>query len=215
MVVVLGWLRLGPFPWLGRTLRRRRHDRGNARDAVGKRVHRLEERILQPRRDTTTGRDDLRTERVGEPTGATTVPGRGGRRDRRCLRGPRMRQHGRQAAPGSSRRRRARAAGSHEQEEQKRRKGPHHSPLMPRIRSIRASQSWSRIVKVLLMPMLHGCAFPGCSTFTLSTYCVEHELLVRAQKEAERALAADHALAADAALTADAALAATATDTAA
>jgi hypothetical protein len=65
------------------------------------------------------------------------------------------------------------------------------------------------------MPMLHGCAFPGCSTFTLSTYCVEHELLVRAQKEAERALAADHALAADAALTADAALAATATDTAA
>jgi hypothetical protein len=41
-------------------------------------------------------------------------------------------------------------------------------------------------VKVLLMPMLHGCAFPGCSTFTLSTYCVEHELLVRALKESER-----------------------------
>jgi len=37
------------------------------------------------------------------------------------------------------------------------------------------------------MPMLHGCAFPGCSTFTLSTYCVEHELLVRALKESERA----------------------------
>jgi hypothetical protein len=37
------------------------------------------------------------------------------------------------------------------------------------------------------MPMLHGCAFPGCSTFTLSTYCVEHELLVRAVKESERA----------------------------
>lgn len=36
------------------------------------------------------------------------------------------------------------------------------------------------------MPMLHGCAFPGCSTFTLSTYCVEHELLVRALKESER-----------------------------
>jgi hypothetical protein len=36
------------------------------------------------------------------------------------------------------------------------------------------------------MPMLHGCAFPGCSTFTLSTYCVEHELLVRAVKESER-----------------------------
>jgi hypothetical protein len=65
------------------------------------------------------------------------------------------------------------------------------------------------------MPMLHGCAFPRCSTFTLSTYCVEHELLVRAHKEAERAVAVDHALAANAALTADAALAATATDTAA
>jgi hypothetical protein len=57
---------------------------------------------------------------------------------------------------------------------------------------------------VLLMPMLHGCAFPGCSTFTLSTYCVEHELLVRALKESERAHAtslgehgADDALSAD------------------
>lgn len=35
--------------------------------------------------------------------------------------------------------------------------------------------------------MLHGCAFPGCATFTLSTYCIEHELHVRAQKESERA----------------------------
>jgi hypothetical protein len=61
--------------------------------------------------------------------------------------------------------------------------------------------------------MLHGCAFPGCSTFTLSTYCVEHELLVRSHKEAERALAVDAALAADAALTADAALAAAAPET--
>jgi hypothetical protein len=54
------------------------------------------------------------------------------------------------------------------------------------------------------MPMLHGCAFPECSTFTLSTYCVEHELLMRALKESERA---SHAAslsepAADAALTA-------------
>ena len=56
------------------------------------------------------------------------------------------------------------------------------------------------------MPMLHGCAFPGCSTFTLSTYCVEHELLVRAVKESERANATDLTAAADAALTADAAL---------
>ena len=51
--------------------------------------------------------------------------------------------------------------------------------------------------------MLHGCAFPGCSTFTLSTYCVEHELLVRAVKESERAQATDATLAADTALTAD------------
>ena len=54
------------------------------------------------------------------------------------------------------------------------------------------------------MPMLHGCAFPGCSTFTLSTYCVEHELLTRALKESERAshAAALAGAAADAALTA-------------
>jgi hypothetical protein len=53
--------------------------------------------------------------------------------------------------------------------------------------------------------MLHGCAFPGCSTFTLSTYCVEHELLVRAVKESERTHAAslaEQAQDADAALTA-------------
>jgi hypothetical protein len=56
------------------------------------------------------------------------------------------------------------------------------------------------------MPMLHGCAFPGCSTFTLSTYCVEHELLVRAVKESERAQATDLTAAADTALTADAAM---------
>jgi hypothetical protein len=36
------------------------------------------------------------------------------------------------------------------------------------------------------MPMLHGCAFPGCSTLTLSAYCVEHELLARAARESER-----------------------------
>jgi hypothetical protein len=65
------------------------------------------------------------------------------------------------------------------------------------------------------MPMLHGCAFPGCSTFTLSTYCVEHELLVRAVKESERAQAADASLAADTALAADAALTAAAREAAA
>ncbi|HEU5243214.1 MAG TPA: hypothetical protein VFU33_02330 [Gaiellaceae bacterium] len=65
------------------------------------------------------------------------------------------------------------------------------------------------------MPMLHGCAFPGCSTFTLSTYCVEHELLVRAVKESERAHAADSDLAADAPLAADTALSAVAPESAA
>jgi len=63
--------------------------------------------------------------------------------------------------------------------------------------------------------MLHGCAFPGCSTFTLSTYCVEHELLVRAVKESERAHATDTALTADAPLAAEAALSAVAPEPAA
>lgn len=40
------------------------------------------------------------------------------------------------------------------------------------------------------MPMLHGCGFPSCETFTLSTYCYEHELLIRAEIEAEQAPAA-------------------------
>jgi hypothetical protein len=35
--------------------------------------------------------------------------------------------------------------------------------------------------------MLHGCAFAGCETFTLSTYCFEHERSIRAELEAERA----------------------------
>lgn len=49
------------------------------------------------------------------------------------------------------------------------------------------------------MPMLHGCAFPGCETFTLNTYCVEHEHVVRALKESERAAhaASLHGLATD------------------
>jgi hypothetical protein len=53
------------------------------------------------------------------------------------------------------------------------------------------------------MPMLHGCAFPGCSTFTLSTYCVEHELMVRALKEAERSHSGVAERAEDAPLTAE------------
>jgi hypothetical protein len=59
------------------------------------------------------------------------------------------------------------------------------------------------------MPMLHGCAFPECSTFTLSTYCVEHELMVRAMKESERAHAAVDERAEDAPLTAESQSAAT------
>jgi hypothetical protein len=42
--------------------------------------------------------------------------------------------------------------------------------------------------------MLHGCAFPECATLTLSTYCVEHELLARAVKESERSHAEPVAL---------------------
>jgi hypothetical protein len=65
------------------------------------------------------------------------------------------------------------------------------------------------------MPMLHGCAYPGCSTFTLSTYCVEHELLVRAAKESERGHVLTHedvTAVADTALSAETALTAAAPD---
>jgi hypothetical protein len=41
------------------------------------------------------------------------------------------------------------------------------------------------------MPMLHSCAFPGCEIRTLSTYCLEHEVEVRARMLAERVQAAD------------------------
>ena len=36
------------------------------------------------------------------------------------------------------------------------------------------------------MPMLHSCGYPGCATRTLSTYCLEHEVVVRAKMLAER-----------------------------
>ena len=36
------------------------------------------------------------------------------------------------------------------------------------------------------MPMLHSCSFTGCETLTLSTYCFEHERVVRSEVEAER-----------------------------
>jgi hypothetical protein len=41
------------------------------------------------------------------------------------------------------------------------------------------------------MPMLHSCSFPSCETLTLSTYCFEHERVIRAHSDAERAQAAD------------------------
>lgn len=37
--------------------------------------------------------------------------------------------------------------------------------------------------------MLQSCTFPGCNTRTLSTLCLEHEVLTRAQAYAERAQA--------------------------
>ena len=39
------------------------------------------------------------------------------------------------------------------------------------------------------MPMLHSCSFLDCETLTLSTYCFEHERLIRAEIESERAQA--------------------------
>jgi hypothetical protein len=42
------------------------------------------------------------------------------------------------------------------------------------------------------MPMLHGCAFQGCETLTLSVYCLEHELFARAENEAERTQGSQH-----------------------
>ena len=41
------------------------------------------------------------------------------------------------------------------------------------------------------MPMLHSCSFAGCDTRTLSTYCLEHEVVVRAKMLAERMEAAE------------------------
>jgi len=37
------------------------------------------------------------------------------------------------------------------------------------------------------MPMLHSCSFLDCETLTLSPYCFEHERLMRAEMESERA----------------------------
>jgi hypothetical protein len=99
----------------------------------------------------------------------------------------------------------AAATGRDEHDEHHGRGDPQHRSHVPVSGFDVASHLLLETVNVLLMPMLHGCAFPGCSTFTLSTYCVEHELLVRAVKESERIHAPSHDLASDAPLTAGAA----------
>ena len=40
------------------------------------------------------------------------------------------------------------------------------------------------------MPMLKSCSFPACNTRTLTTFCLEHEVLTGAQAHADRAQAA-------------------------
>jgi hypothetical protein len=40
--------------------------------------------------------------------------------------------------------------------------------------------------------MLRGCTFPDCETLTLSAYCLEHELFIRAELEADGARGSDH-----------------------
>ena len=52
------------------------------------------------------------------------------------------------------------------------------------------------------MPMLHRCSFGGCDKPTLTTYCLEHEVQLRAKMHAERmeaSIAADEPLTAEAA----------------
>lgn len=46
---------------------------------------------------------------------------------------------------------------------------------------------FGKCYKVRAVPMLNGCTFPGCATLTLSAYCLEHELFLAAQLEAEQA----------------------------
>jgi hypothetical protein len=180
------------FRWLGRRLRLRRRlgRRGYgprcAGNPVRKRVHAGDERPLQTRGDPALLREDLVAERGGELLRATAFAACGGVGDRRRLRGPPLRQRGRQSRHSRRVRSGGRsAAGGHENERDCRGE-PQHSTGVPDRASGVASLLRSGIVKVLLMPMLHGCAFPGCSTYTLSTYCVEHELLTRAVKESER-----------------------------
>jgi hypothetical protein len=43
------------------------------------------------------------------------------------------------------------------------------------------------MVILWVMPMLHSCSFLDCETLTLSPYCFEHERLMRAEMESERA----------------------------
>src|SRR5437773_7768290 len=55
------------------------------------------------------------------------------------------------------------------------RKDPQHRHHLPVIGSKLAFQRGPRFVNILLMPMLHGCAFPGCSTqYVLNVRSEEH-----------------------------------------
>ncbi len=50
--------------------------------------------------------------------------------------------------------------------------------------------------------MLHSCSYPGCDTRTLSTYCLEHEVVVEAGQACDEPLSADLAEAASPGLSA-------------
>jgi hypothetical protein len=60
------------------------------------------------------------------------------------------------------------------------------TPTRGFLRARQPAFMFGKCYKGRVMPMLHGCAFPGCETLTLSPYCLEHELFVRAEIEAER-----------------------------
>lgn len=207
VIAVLRRRRFRRFP--GSDRRRR------AGDAVCEGVHSDEKRRAEPRWQLLLRRHDVGTKRVRELQGPAAVSR--GRRcgDRRSLRLPLVRQRARHPGNRGSLPTCSTTATGHEYEKNRRREEPQHRAPVPVIRPDVASHWGARFVRVLLMPMLHGCAFQGCSTFTLSTYCVEHELLVRAAKESERAHLTDASLAADTALTADATLVAAAPEAAA
>ena len=62
------------------------------------------------------------------------------------------------------------------------------SAMDERLGAILCSES---VINVC-MTMLHGCSFPNCETLTLSDYCLEHELFIQAEVEADRAQGSEH-----------------------